>query len=126
MLSSCILQVEKNPMNQKQIPWYKIPAERWRDAKHDHYCQRDSQRQKLYDAQWVAYSFYPLFTERKLASLEAIQRYVDRLTKETWFVHRFGEHCITVKKKREWCRCAKMGRNYSIFGILSKSIHSSS
>ena len=31
MLSSCTKQIEINPMNQKQVPWYELPPERWKN-----------------------------------------------------------------------------------------------
>lgn len=131
MLSNCMKQIENNPIDVKQIPWYELPAERWRDAKHNRWCQRDSQKQKLYDAQSIAKVMHPLFKEKQLASLEAIQRYVNRFTKLTWFKTRFGEHHITVKKKkgsgadaRKWGEIIRFSEHHrTIFTVLHEIAH---
>jgi len=92
----------------KQYPeWYKLPAERWRNNT-DQWLERDSQRQKLYDAEAIAMVFTPPF-QKKFSSLEEIQKYVDKFTKSSWFRKRFGQHSIMVKRKKHGASARRMG-----------------
>lgn len=82
----------------KQYPeWYKLPSERWRNNA-DPWIERDSQRQKLYDAEAAAMVFTAPF-QKRFSSIEEIQKYIDKFTKSPWFRKRFGIHYITVKRK---------------------------
>lgn len=56
---------------------------------------RDSQRQKLYDAERVLIEF-----SRPLPTVPEIQTYVDDLCAQKWFRSRFGNRIIPVKDGR--------------------------
>lgn len=86
-------------MNQKKLSWYELPPERWRNNNTRIYWERDSQRQKLYDAQSIAKCRCKSLG-RQIPSIKVIQIYVDWLTSEAWFIKRFGTNEIEVKEKR--------------------------
>lgn len=56
---------------------------------------RDSQRQKLYNAEGVLAQF-----SRPLLTVPEIQAYVDNLVKQKWFRDRYGKRIIPVKDGR--------------------------
>ena len=107
MLSGCTEQIEINPMNQKQIPWYELPPKRWRN-KSDQYLEQDSQRQKLYDAETYAIKRMQLEFEegiKEFSSLEEIQKFVDKLTTSAWFRRRWVHYKVVVWNTRgTWAR----------------------
>lgn len=85
-------------MSQKYPEWYKLPAWRWKNKK-DGFCERDSQRQKVYDAQSTArYSCNPLAED--FPSLHKIQGFVDNLITSIWFRKRFGYQSPIIVKSR--------------------------
>ncbi len=86
-------------MSQKYPEWYELPAERWRNSPNS-FCERDSQRQKLYDAQFFARCSCNSLCE-DFSSLRKIQEFVDSLIVSIWFRKRFGyQPLIIVKSKR--------------------------
>lgn len=109
--------------------WYQLPAERWRHhSKDERWWERDSQKQKLYDTEsTVRWKCEAL--DRKLPSIEAIQRYVNHLTSEPWFLKCFGKYTIKVKNKSgsgadasyKTIRFSKWSR--SIFVVLHEVAH---
>lgn len=66
--------------------WYKLPAKRWQEhnGEGDH-SWRDSQKQKLYDAEQILrYHFKEINTEFK--SIKEIEYYVGQLLKSAWII----------------------------------------
>lgn len=98
-------------MAKKCLAWYELPKERWRNTKRK-YRERDSQRQKLYNAE--QYAKWKIMegqagTEinREFNSLEEIKTFVDMFTKTKWFIERFnwqgkgnGEDCDVILKDK--------------------------
>lgn len=82
------------PRFQKYPVWYKIPAERWKHDP-DGICERDSQRQKIYDASDYARRAISDLSNN-FSSLADIQSFTNVLTSTIWFRKRFGVHAITV------------------------------
>jgi len=75
---------------------------RWKNNP-DQYCENDSQRQKLYDAEVHAEVRMETVIGKeigRLFSLEEIQKFVDKLVASVWFRKRFGQHSIKVKDKK--------------------------
>lgn len=86
-------------MSQKYPEWYELPRERWR-INPDIPWERDSQRQKVYNAE--DYTKYRINSELKsnlyiFSSIEEVQRFVDKLTASAWIRKRYGLHKIVVK-----------------------------
>ena len=92
-------------MSTQYPEWYKLPSERWRNNNYQ-WHERDSQRQKLYDAEASAFAITPPF-QKVFSSLEEIQKYIDKFTKSAWFRKRFGQHSITVKGKKGYGASAR-------------------
>lgn len=101
-------------MAKKCLAWYELPAERWKNNKERKYWERDSQRQKLYDAEqhakWkIMEGEAGSEVNREFDSLEEIQTFVDMLTKTKWFIERFSwrgkdnpepEACVIIVKDK--------------------------
>jgi len=79
---------------QKQLPWYELPPKRWRNNPE---CRsfRDSQKQKLYDAETITRR---LMEKQNLnpsfSSIEEIQKFIDKLISSAWFKKRFGDNVV--------------------------------
>lgn len=86
------------PRLRKYPVWYKIPTRRWKNNPNG-FCERDSQRQKVYDAQDWARNGCPALKEN-FSSLEDIQKFTNALTSTVWYRKRFGLHTITVLARR--------------------------
>jgi len=78
-------------MSEKYLNWYELDEKRWRnDPRPGHFSFRDSQRQRLYDAEKPAHY---LMEEQNLnpsfSSIEEIQQFVDKLISSAWLKKRF-------------------------------------
>lgn len=102
-------------MNRKNLAWFELPPERWRDNLY----MVDSQKQKLYDAESMAkFRIVNDLTTVKIKyvlfySIEEIQRFVDKLASSAWFKRRWGSLKITVKEKNGHTATA----NYSVIKL---------
>lgn len=77
--------------NQKQLAWYELPPKRWRrDPRPGHHSFRDSQKQKLYDAESIArhlmekQNLNPSFSSIEEMQKEEIKR---QLTQDLFIFH---------------------------------------
>lgn len=80
-------------MAKKCLAWYELPETRWRNNS-KRYWERDSQRQKLYDAEqhakWkIVEGYAGNEINREFNSLEEIQTFVNMFTRTKWFIERF-------------------------------------
>jgi len=88
-------------MSAKNPEWYELPKKSWIELNSEGTWDsfRDSQRQKLYDAED---RFRNRFREQnpKFSSIEEISQYVNKLAKSAWAIKRWGslEHDIIVKE----------------------------
>ncbi len=97
-------------MSAKYPEWYELPKERWQETSiqsvqewnyHSGWMAtgetrrerswRDSQRQKLYDAENMAIVRYSRDKIKTFSSLNAIDKYVRALLESKWIVRRFGK-----------------------------------
>lgn len=70
---------------------------------------RDSQRQKVYDAQEPIYSIGIQFT-----SIEQMQAYTDKLTGSAWWKRRYPGRRIVIEPQRNNCSAMARGNGYVI------------
>lgn len=98
-------------MAKECLAWYELPKERWKNEGRP-YWERDSQKQKLYDAE--QYAKYKIMDgcagneiNKEFESLEEIKVFVDMFTKTKWFIERFnwrgkdkGEDCNVIIKDK--------------------------
>lgn len=80
-------------MSEKYPDWYELPKERWKD--HLNYGYRDSQRQKLYDAESCTRHEIKE-SNIKFSSIEEIQKFTDKLVSSAWIKKRF-KNVIAIK-----------------------------
>jgi len=90
----------KTSKQQKQLPWYELPEKRWRnDLKYRSF--RDSQRQKLYNAESIV-KYKMGESNTKFSSIEEIQKFTNKLVSSAWIKKRFKKqneiHVILLKK----------------------------
>jgi putative metallohydrolase (TIGR04338 family) len=86
-------------MSEKNPQWYELPRERWQaDPRRKSY--RDSQKQKLYDAESVA-KFHLNDIRTKFSSIEEIQKFVNELLSSAWIKKRFGDNKCEVRAARK-------------------------
>lgn len=84
-------------MSQEYLEWYELPAKRWKSDPKS-YWEKDSQRQKLYDAESSA-KVWDSDLAKNFSSIEEIQKFVNKLISSAWFKKRFGQTSIAVKSK---------------------------
>lgn len=83
-------------MSEKYPEWFELPAKRWKNNP-ESYWERDSQRQKLYDAEsYAGYKMNKQNLNPKFTSIEEIQKFTDKLISSAWFKRRWGEHSIEI------------------------------
>ena len=83
-------------MSEKYLQWYEIPEKRWRNDPESGYRSfRDSQRQKLYNAESCARGKMQILKlNPSFPSIEEIQKFVNKLISSTWFIKRFGDNVV--------------------------------
>lgn len=79
------------------LKWYELPAERWqeRDSKGNR-IWRDSQKQKLYDAEQILRTHFT-DVNTQFESIEEIKQYVNKLLKSAWLKRRIGGALTTIE-----------------------------
>lgn len=80
-------------MSEKNPQWYELPIKRWQ-ADENHKSYRDSQKQKLYNAESCA-RFEIGDADDAFKSIEEIQKYVTKLTSSAWIKKRFKDEGMT-------------------------------
>lgn len=98
-------------MSHKYLEWFQLPRNRWIK---DTPFERDSQKQKLYDAEGMTkWKINPQNLNPRFNSIEEIQRFVNKLTSSAWFKRRWGDRNIIV---------VELNRGYTAYARFS-SIH---
>ena len=74
-------------MSTKNPEWYELPKKQWIKLREDGYTSyRDSQKQKLYDAENSFKSCCFNGENTKFFSIEEISQYVNKLVKSAWVI----------------------------------------
>jgi putative metallohydrolase (TIGR04338 family) len=130
-------------MSTKYPDWYELPKERWQEhqivewgkwdeeaeetvmIRQKHRFWRDSQRQKVYDAENGAKYYYGRGRKessisgnqiRDFDSLDEIRQYVEKVLRSTWIVKRFGHlkmpTIVMTSDRSAYCRKADQTLNF--------------
>lgn len=95
-------------MSAKNPEWFELPADRWQEmstVRENRRSWRDSQRQKLYDAEsrfkrlffWeVDKGWKPEYEQIKFKSIQEVEYYVTQLWNSAWVQKRFRIHKTSV------------------------------
>jgi len=77
-------------MSKKYPEWFEIPISKWYDSPTTKMSARDSQRQKLYDAEYnISIKLKIQKRNPSFNSIEEIQKFVTKLTSSKWFTKRW-------------------------------------
>jgi putative metallohydrolase (TIGR04338 family) len=89
------------------LNWINLPESRWRVGKGKSLGERDTQRQKVYNAEYDAMVEIDLKgLVKRIEKVEEIQKFVNAICSKQWFLKRFGPHKIEVENgagKRSAC-----------------------
>lgn len=94
-------------MTKKNPEWFELGTSCWAETKEDGYRSfRDSQRQKLYDAEYrFALMMWPGMGDRPtFKSIKEIQEFADKFMKSAWVHRRFGhQRPVIIREHANLC-----------------------
>lgn len=100
--------------------WYKLPIVRWQRNPMI-FGERDSQQQKLYDAQSLTKCFDQVLNQH-FSSLEKIQHFTNGMLVSSWYRKRFGTQTITVYGKKGYGADANVYLKRTRYSETSRSL----